>query len=43
MSMPIPPELLDLFDEPALGHVSYTSDSGQIVTSRCGSTTTTTA
>ncbi len=30
--MPIPPELLDLFDEPALGHVSYTSDSGQIVT-----------
>lgn len=32
MSMPIPPELLDLFDEPALGHVSYTSDSGQIIT-----------
>jgi len=32
MSMPIPPELLDLFDEPALGHISYTSDSGQIIT-----------
>lgn len=32
MSIPIPPELLDLFDEPALGHISYTSDSGQIIT-----------
>ncbi len=32
MSIPVPPELLDLFDEPALGHISYTSDSGQIIT-----------
>lgn len=28
----IPAELRDLFDEPALGHVSYLNDQGQIVT-----------
>lgn len=28
----IPETLLDLFDEPALGHVSYHNDKGQIVT-----------
>lgn len=28
----IPQELLDLFQEPALGHVSYHNDKGQIVT-----------
>jgi hypothetical protein len=28
----IPAELQDLFAEPALGHVSYTTESGQIVT-----------
>jgi PPOX class probable F420-dependent enzyme len=36
MTMPasttIPRELLDIFDEPALGHVSYLSERGQIVT-----------
>ncbi len=31
MSAAIPPELLDLFEEPALGHFSYTTASGQIV------------
>ena len=29
---PIPEELRDLFDEPALGHVSYLNRKGQIVT-----------
>ncbi len=28
----IPDELRDLFDQPALGHVSYLNDKGQIVT-----------
>ena len=28
----IPPSLLDLFEEPALGHISYTNDQGHIVT-----------
>jgi PPOX class probable F420-dependent enzyme len=28
----VPPDLLDLFAEPVLGHVSYLSDHGQIVT-----------
>ena len=32
MSATIPAELRDLFDEPALGHVSYTTETGQIVT-----------
>ncbi|HXQ95771.1 MAG TPA: pyridoxamine 5'-phosphate oxidase family protein [Candidatus Acidoferrales bacterium] len=31
MAAPIPSEMLDLFDEPALGHVAYTNDAGQIV------------
>jgi nitroimidazol reductase NimA-like FMN-containing flavoprotein (pyridoxamine 5'-phosphate oxidase superfamily) len=31
MSVPIPPEMLDLFDEPALGHLAYTTDAGQVV------------
>lgn len=32
MSLSIPPELLDLLDEPALGHVSYLDAHGRIVT-----------
>ena len=32
MSITIPDTVRDLFDEPALGHVSYTNDAGQIVT-----------
>ena len=28
----IPDDLLDLFEEPALGHLSYLNDRGQIVT-----------
>jgi general stress protein 26 len=32
MSVPVPAEIRDIFDEPALGHVSYTNDAGQIVT-----------
>jgi PPOX class probable F420-dependent enzyme len=32
MPASIPAELLDLFEEPALGHVSYTTEGGQIVT-----------
>jgi general stress protein 26 len=32
MSASISVELLDLFEEPALGHVSYTLESGQVVT-----------
>ena len=32
MPAPIPPEALDLFDEPALGHVSYIDPYGRIVT-----------
>jgi PPOX class probable F420-dependent enzyme len=32
MTASIPADMLDLFDEPALGHVSYTNDAGQIVT-----------
>ena len=28
----IPPDLLDLFEEPALGHLSYLNEAGQIVT-----------
>lgn len=31
MTASIPPDMLDLFDEPALGHLSYTNDAGQIV------------
>jgi general stress protein 26 len=31
MAASIPPELLDLFAEPALGHVSYTTEAGLIV------------
>ena len=31
MTASIPDDMLDLFDEPALGHVSYTNDTGQIV------------
>jgi PPOX class probable F420-dependent enzyme len=31
MPASIPDDILDLFDEPALGHVSYTNDAGQIV------------
>ena len=31
MTTPIPDDMLDLFDEPALVHVSYTTASGQIV------------
>jgi general stress protein 26 len=31
MPTPIPPDMLDLFDEPALGHLAYTTDAGQIV------------
>jgi PPOX class probable F420-dependent enzyme len=31
MTASIPDDMLDLFDEPALGHVSYTNDAGQIV------------
>lgn len=31
MPTSIPPEMLDLFDEPALGHFSYTTDAGQLV------------
>ena len=32
MTSAIPDDVLDLFAEPALGHVSYTNDAGQIVT-----------
>ncbi len=32
MTTSIPDDMRDLFDEPALGHVSYTNDAGQIVT-----------
>lgn len=32
MPSKFPDELLDLFQEPALGHVSYLNDKGQIVT-----------
>jgi hypothetical protein len=28
----IPPDLLDLFEEPALGHLSYLNEAGQMVT-----------
>jgi len=31
MSVPIPSDMLDLFDEPALGHVAYTTDASQVV------------
>ena len=31
MPASIPADLVDLFDEPALGHVSYTTEAGQIV------------
>lgn len=31
MTASIPPDMLDFFDEPALGHLSYTNDAGQIV------------
>ncbi len=31
MPQPIPPDMLDLFEEPALGHVSYLTEGGQIV------------
>jgi PPOX class probable F420-dependent enzyme len=31
MTASIPDDMLDLFAEPALGHVAYTTDSGQIV------------
>jgi hypothetical protein len=31
MTASIPDDMLDLFDEPALGHGSYTNDAGQIV------------
>jgi PPOX class probable F420-dependent enzyme len=31
MTASIPDDMRDLFDEPALGHVSYTNDAGQIV------------
>jgi PPOX class probable F420-dependent enzyme len=31
MPASIPDSMLDLFEEPALGHVSYTNDAGQIV------------
>lgn len=31
-SATIPAEMRDLFDEPALGHVSYVNDRGQVVT-----------
>ncbi len=34
MTATIPDDMLDLFDEPALGHVSYTNDAGQIVSFR---------
>ena len=32
MTASIPDDMLDLFEEPALGHVSYTNSAGQIVT-----------
>ncbi len=32
MSVSVPNDMRDLFDEPALGHVSYTNVAGQIVT-----------
>jgi len=32
MTASIPADMLDLFSEPALGHVSYTTAAGQIVT-----------
>ena len=32
MSVSVPADIRDLFDEPALGHVSYLNDAGQIVT-----------
>lgn len=31
MTVSIPEDMLDLFAEPALGHVAYTTESGQIV------------
>ncbi len=31
MTASIPDDLLDIFEEPALGHVSYTTEAGQIV------------
>jgi PPOX class probable F420-dependent enzyme len=32
MPAPVPDAMLDLFEEPALAHVSYLNDAGQIVT-----------
>jgi hypothetical protein len=32
MTASIPDDMLDLFDEPALAHVSCTNEAGQIVT-----------
>jgi len=31
MPVSIPSDMLDLFDEPALGHVAYTTDAGHVV------------
>ena len=31
MPVIVPPEVMDLFDEPALGHVSYIAPGGQVV------------
>ena len=40
MTASVPEAMRDLFDEPALAHVSYLKDAGQIVTFPCGWTST---